>query len=412
MMSWDRARASAWEVVRACGESGVLVAAAGSRLYPHVWTRDVGLAALGIASRGAPPDAIGTLLRSLEILARHQKELGRMPLKVDAAADAAVSENSAGIDSGPWFTIAVFALARAAGRDAIAHLIDPARRAMIHTAHLDLDGCGLIVSPEAGDWADMLPHRHHVLYSNALHVAALRALALLVDEPAEAALLAERARRSAGRIDLLFGLDGATSGSAAGDRLAVLAAASPEWGISGQYATRWGDLPFYLPYVAFRAAGSHFDLVGNSIAILAGVAPPARAERILRHADQVAIAVPAPSRTLDPPIYPGEEDWRDHFRWRNLCVPHQYQNGGAWPFAGALHAAALVAAGRREDARALVDQLAAVCLDEAAPFPEWLHGTSGTSMGEVRQLWSAAGLLYAIECVESGSTGVFAELAA
>ncbi|HEY8141048.1 MAG TPA: glycoside hydrolase 100 family protein [Kofleriaceae bacterium] len=412
MMSWDRARASAWEVVRACGESGVLVAAAGSRLYPHVWTRDVGLAALGIASRGAPPDAIGTLLRSLEILARHQKELGRMPLKVDAAADAAVSENSAGIDSGPWFTLAVFALARAAGRDAIAHLIDPARRAMIHTAHLDLDGCGLIVSPEAGDWADMLPHRHHVLYSNALHVAALRALALLVDEPAEAALLAERARRSAGRIDLLFGLDGATSGSAAGDRLAVLAAASPEWGISGQYATRWGDLPFYLPYVAFRAAGSHFDLVGNSIAILAGVAPPARAERILRHADQVAIAVPAPSRTLDPPIYPGEEDWRDHFRWRNLCVPHQYQNGGAWPFAGALHAAALVAAGRREDARALVDQLAAVCLDEAAPFPEWLHGTSGTSMGEVRQLWSAAGLLYAIECVESGSTGVFAELAA
>lgn len=412
MVTWDRARASAWEVVRACGESGVLVAAAGSRLYPHVWTRDVGLAALGIASRGAPADAIGTLLRSLEILARHQRELGRMPLKVDAAADAAVSENSAGIDGGPWFTVAVFALARAAGRDAVAHLIDPARRAMIHTAHLDLDGCGLIVSPEAGDWADMLPHRHHVLYSNALHVAALRALALLVDEPAESALLAERARRSAGRIDLLFGVDGATSGAAAGDRLAALAAASPEWGISGQYATRWGDLPFYLPYVAFRAAGSHFDLVGNAVAILAGIAPPARAERILRHADQVAIAVPAPSRTLDPPIYPGEEDWRDHFRWRNLCVPHQYQNGGAWPFAGALHAAALVAAGRLEDARALVEQLAAVCLDEAAPFPEWLHGTSGTSMGEIRQLWSAAGLLYAIECVESGSTGVFAELAA
>src|SRR6185503_834496 len=151
---------------------------------------------------------------------------------------------------------------------------------------------------------------------------------------------------------------------------------------------------------------------GNAVAILAGIAPRERAERILAHADQVAIAAPAPSRTIDPPIYPGDPDWRDHFRWRNLCVPHQYQNGGAWPFAGALHAAALVAAGRADDARVLVDRLAAVCLDPDAPFPEWLHGKSARSMGEVRQLWSAAGLLHAIECVSSGTTGALAELAA
>ena len=44
--------------------------------------------------------------------------------------------------------------------------------------------------------------------------------------------------------------------------------------------------------------------------------------------------------------------------------------------------------------------------------PEWLHGRSGRSMGETGQLWSAAGLLYAMECAESGSTGAFAELSA
>lgn len=411
MVSWDSARESAWEVIGACGESGVLVAAAGSRLYPHVWTRDVGLAALGIATPRAPRAAVDALVRSLELVARHQSELGRLPLKVDAAADRPVAENSAGIDGGPWFSIAVLALARVLGRDAVAHLIEPARRAMRFTAHLDLDGSGLLISPEAGDWADMLPHRHHVLYSNALWVAGLRALALVV-EPAEAAALAEAARRAAERIDLLLWVGGATGGAEAGARLAELAAASPEWGISGQYAARWGDLPFYLPYVGFRAAGGHFDLVGNCLAILAGIAPPARAARILRHADAVAMADPAPSRTIDPPIYPGDPDWRDHFRWRNLCVPHQYQNGGAWPFAGALHAAALVAAGRGEHARAHVDRLAAVCLDPEAPFPEWLHGKSGHSMGEVRQLWSAAGLVYAIECAETGTTGALAELAA
>ncbi len=411
MVSWDSARDSAWEVIGACGESGVLVAAAGSRLYQHVWTRDVGLAAIGIAIRGAPRGALDSLLRSLELIARHQTRLGRIPLKVDAAADAPVAENSAGIDGGPWFTIGVFALGRVLGAEAIAHLIEPARRAMEFTAHLDLDGCGLIVSPEAGDWADMLPHRHHVLYSNALHVAALRALALM-SEPDDGAPLAERARQAAERIDLYFWLGGATSGAEAGDRLATLAAASPEWGITGQYATRWGEMPFYLPYLGFRAAGSHFDLVGNCVAILAGVAPRARAERILSHADAVAIADPAPSRTLDPPILPGEDDWRDHFRWRNLCVPHQYQNGGAWPFAGALHAAALVSVGRVEQAIALVDRLIGVCIDDEAPFPEWLHGQSGQSMGEIRQLWSAAGLLYAMECAQSGSTGAFAELVA
>ena len=411
MTSWDSARASAWEVVGACAESGVLSAAAGSTLYRHVWTRDVGLAALGIATGGAPAGATGALVRSLELIARHQSELGRMPLKVDAAADAPVAENSAGIDGGSWFTLAVFALARALGPGAVAHLVEPAMRAMQHTAHLDLDGSGLIVSPEAGDWADMLPHRHHVLYSNALQVAALRALAALVG-PDRGEPLARRARHSAERIDLLLWIGDATSGAAAGRRLAELAAASPEWGISGQYAIRWGDLPFYLPYLAFRAAGSHFDLVGNCVAILAGVAPRARAERILDHADRVAMADPAPSRTIDPPILPGDPDWRDHFRWRNLCLPHQYQNGGAWPFAGALHAAALVAVGRRQQARALVDRLIAICTDSAAPFPEWLHGRSGRSMGETGQLWSAAGLLYAMECAESGSTGAFAELAA
>jgi glycogen debranching enzyme len=404
MTSWERAQGSAWEAIGACGASGVLVAAAGSPLYRHVWTRDVGLAALGIATPGAPQGALDALRASLELIARHQSELGRLPLKVDAAADRPVAENSAGIDGGPWFTIAVHALERAAGKDAVSHLVEPARRAMRFTAHLDLDGCGLIVSPEAGDWADMLPHRHHVLYSNALYVAALRALARL--DPASAAPLDAAARRAAEQMNLLFWLEGATGGAEAGARLAALAAASPEWGISGQYATRWGELPFYLPYVAFRAAGAHFDLVGNAVAILAGVAPRERAEKILRHADDVAMAEPAPSRTIDPPILPGDPDWRDHFRWRNLCVPHQYQNGGAWPFAGALHAAALVAVGRTGDARALVDRMIAVCLDADAPFPEWLHGRSGRSMGEIRQLWSAAGLLHAMHCVSSGIAGV------
>lgn len=408
----EEARARAWQVVRACAARGTLAAAAGSALYPHVWARDVAVASLGMCAAQTPEGALDPLLRSLELLARHQTDLGRIPLKVDADADRAVAENSAGVDGGPWFAVAVYAASRALGPAAVAHLVEPARRALRFTAHLDLDGSGLLLCPEASDWADMMPHRHHVLYTNALHVAALRALARLTDDAVERAQLRERAGRAAARIDLLFAVPDITSGAAAGRHLTALGDASPEWGITGQYASRYGDLPFYLPYVAFRAAGRHFDLVGNCVAILAGVAPPARAARILDHADRVGIASPSPSRTIDPPIYPGDPDWRDHFHWRNLCLPHQYQNGGAWAFAGSFHVAALSASGRSARARELTDALAAVCLDERAPFPEWVHGRTGASMGETDQLWSATGLLLALDCVERGSGGLLAELQA
>ncbi len=396
----SNARERAWEVVRACAPRGTLAAAAGSALYPHVWARDVAVASLGMCAGPAPEGALEPLVRSLELLARHQTELGRIPLKVDADADRAVAENSAGVDGGPWFAVAVHAASRALGAGAVAHLVEPARRALHFTAHLDLDGSGLLICPEASDWADMMPHRHHVLYTNALHVAALRALAHLTGDAGEAARLRERAALAAARIDLLFAVPGVTSGEAAGRHLAALGDASPEWGITGQYGSRYGDLPFYLPYVAFRAAGRHFDLVGNCVAILAGVAPPARAARILDHADQVGMASPAPSRTIDPPIYPGDPDWRDHFHWRNLCLPHQYQNGGSWGFAGSFHIAALCAAGRSARARDLLDALVALCLDERAPFPEWVHGRTGASMGEPNQLWSATGVLLALACLD------------
>jgi hypothetical protein len=54
---------------------------------------------------------------------------------------------------------------------------------------------------------------------------------------------------------------------------------------------------------------------------------------------------------LYPPIRPGEPDWRDYYRVRNLNMPHHYHNGGAWPFIGGFYVAALVQAGRHDEAR-------------------------------------------------------------
>lgn len=352
------------------------------------------VASLGIAaSDDADGPGVASLLQSLKVLAKHRSELGRIPLKVDPIADCAVFENSAGVDAGLWFAIAVFVASELCGMDAVAELVKPAQAGVHWVAHLDVDGTELICSPEASDWADMMPHRHHVLNVNVVYVLALRALAKLVDSEAAHGYRA-RATRIAERINSLLWLGDVTDPAAAAARIASLGAQSPEWGLTGQYATRYGSMPFYLSYSAFRHVGRHFDTVGNMLAILAGVADPAQSASILDYAHAAGVHLPAPSRTLDPPIYPGDPDWRDWFHWRNLCVPHHYQNGGAWPFAGALHAAAQVKAGRMDRARELYAGLERVCSRPEAPFPEWVHGMTGVSMGEVNQLWSATGLLF------------------
>ncbi len=397
MSDLDAIVARAWDVVERCDPDGRgLRAAAGSALYPHVWTRDVGLAALGILAAPRSNDDVARVRRSLEAIARHADALGRVPLKVDVAEDRAVSENSAGVDAGAWFTLAVAALARHEVPDD--RLVETARRAMHWTRHLDVDGDGILETPEASDWADMMPHRHHVLFTNVLYVAALRELgAMTGDDDART-----RADDVAARINRLFWLEGCLDTAGTTTYLEALERDCPEWAITGRYVARWGALPYYLPYVGFRVAGEHCDVVGNSLAILFGVADDARASSILDHFDRVGVAAPHPARTIDPPLYPGDSDYRDHFAWRGLNVPHQYQNGGAWPFVGSLVALAQLRAGRSADAT--LEALARAVDDPKHPFCEWRHGRSGAAMGERDQLWSATGLLWVVAAREGGLT--------
>jgi glycogen debranching enzyme len=403
------ARDLAWGTLEACGLGGRgLRAAAGSTLYPHVWARDVGVASLGIIAARRSGDDLALVTASLATLAKHQDELGRIPLKVDVEADRAVAENSAGIDTGIWFVITVDQLARI---DAAAAkpFIEPALRALHWTRHLDVNGCGLLESPEASDWADMMPHRHNVLYPNILYAVALRAGARLMRLRGESGdkydAIADDVRR---KINLLFWLPDCTDPANVGPWLVELAREYPEWGLTMQDASRRGQLPFYLAYVGFRTTGRHCDIPGNLLAVVTGIAPAERAHRLLDHLDRVGAADPFPSKTIDPPIFPGDPDWRDHNLWRHLNVPYQYQNGGIWPYIGALHVAALVKAGRVAEAKSMHERLVAICTNDPL-FPEWLHAKTGRSMGEVDQAWSASGILYASAAIETGTAPLFGD---
>jgi glycogen debranching enzyme len=130
---------------------------------------------------------------------------------------------------------------------------------------------------------------------------------------------------------------------------------------------------------------------------------------------QVGLAEPYPTKAIYTPIYPGENDWRDYYRSRNLNLPHQYHNGGIWPLIGGFHVAALVRHGWQDEAHSMLESLAEANRKGRASeweFNEWLHGEHGHPMGFGEQAWSAAMYLVADNAVNTGSLPLFDDLIA
>ncbi|MFN8568230.1 MAG: glycoside hydrolase 100 family protein [Kouleothrix sp.] len=164
-----------------------------------------------------------------------------------------------------------------------------------------------------------------------------------------------------------------------------------EWSMLYHNIGTISSRPFYLPWVAFREYGDWCDSLGNLLAILTGVADGHRTEHILRFMHQVGMHEPYPTKAIHPPIYPGESNWREYYRSRNLNIPHQYHNGGIWLMIGGFHVAALVRHQWQSEAERTLVRLAKANrqgLNDEWEFNEWMHGGSGHPMG-----YGAAGLV-------------------
>jgi hypothetical protein len=154
------------------------------------------------------------------------------------------------------------------------------------------------------------------------------------------------------------------------------------------------------------------DLLGNSLAILTGLAPKARAGQMvtwieaeceaLRSRQDLAGTLPP---CFFPFVLPSESDWRPRYELYNL--PGDYHNGGVWPFVCGFYIAALVAADRQalaeEKLLALAERLKSAREAKVAyGFNEWYKAQTGAASGQDWQTWSASMFLYAAACVEQG----------
>ena len=180
----------------------------------------------------------------------------------------------------------------------------------------------------------------------------------------------------------------------------------------------------HKPYYAFWSykiyQSERFDLLGNSLAILSGIASPTRAASLaswieheyqtLREKNELGINLPP---NFFPYTKPSDPDWMPRYEIYNQ--PGQYHNGGIWPFICGFYIAALVAVGKHKTAeKKLLDLTHAVKPYRVEKtdfgFNEWLNAYDGKPMGQDWQSWSAAMYLYAAKCVETKTTPFFEDI--
>jgi hypothetical protein len=362
------AKRAAFEVLRhnASGPFDGLPRTAGWG-YPEPYTRDLLISALGIFASGDEA-LLGSLRRVLETLARHQSPHGQIPSLVHDPEDRGAS------DTTPLFLLVSGMFRKVAGeRSFLETAVAKALRWMDHQAIEDRE---LVGQQPTSDWRDEQWVLGYGLYVNAL-VHGYRKV------------LGQEDRAQALRID-----------ANRGDGRGFVTPGQPAYAL-------W----FYKVLRDPRC-----DVLGNSLAILTGLADRLRARDILhwieasctglRARGELAIELPP---CLFPFIQPSDPDW--HARYEIYNRPGHYHNGGVWPFVCGFHIAALVAAGERRLAEdkfiALTELVGLSRRPLTHGFNEWFRAADGSPAGEDWQSWSAAMYLYAAACVEDGKVRYF-----
>lgn len=418
-------RRRAQEILAA--NSGDLGIKAAGKAYQQVWARDSMICGLGLLTTGSR-DALETHRRSLETLRAYQSELGKIPHNVglpglqdpalialggsvaaplarEGALPGVTDTAHAGcLDDNLWYIVGHYCLYRhSADLQFLERAWPSIERALLWLRYQDSNECGLLEAHEAMDWNDLFANRYNVLYDNALWHLAWRCMAVMAEALGREAepfhRTADDVRR---KVNTLLWV-----GSEEPKDWERIAGERKEWLYTlRRMETELVERPFYLPYVAFRDYADRFDTLGNLLAIICGIADQGKAEKILDYLQGCGVDSPNPVRAVYPAVQPGEKDWREYYRVRNLNQPHHYHNGGAWPFIGGFYVAALVKAGRMDQAHEQLGRLARMNRQGKAgewEFNEWFHGESGRPMGYAGQSWSAAMFLYACTAVETAS---------
>jgi hypothetical protein len=349
--------------------------------YPEPYTRDLMFSILGIAV-SENQMLLKSIRRVLKTLAKNQTEHGHIPSLVHDKEDRGAS------DTTPLFLLGVGIFRKVSGESDF--LNEAVEKALTWMEYQSPSDRYLVAQQPTSDWRDEQWVTGYGLFVNTIVYSYLR----LLDQNKKA----DRMRHEMGR----FTITGGTI----------------------HHHVHEGLVVKHKPYYAFWSYKIHsserFDLLGNSLAILSGIASPSRAEEMIswieeecagmRKKGELAVDLPP---NFFPFIKPKDPDW--HVRYSSFNNPGEYHNGGIWPFICGFYVAALVAAKRYKLARKkLVALTHSIKISNTGSvdfgFNEWLKAQNGKPMGQDWQTWSAALYLYAVKCVEEKRTPFFDEI--
>jgi len=377
-----RARAAALDVLRhnAHGPCHGLPRTAGWG-YPEPYTRDWMISGLGVLVSG-DESLVQALGGVLEALAANQTQRGHIPSLAHDPDDVGAS------DTTPLFLIGTALYRRACAEPSfLQHAVDKALTWMRYQSPEDLI---MVAQQPTTDWRDEQWVQGYGLYVNVLVYLYLRMFGYDQDATALGTMMHRFNVRYTGRHGHVH------------EGLALR------------------NKPYYALWAYKVHKSERFDLLGNCLAVLAGLASRSRATELTRWIEAEcramrragSLTVPLPP-CFFPFIQPGDPDWRP--RYEEFNRPGEYHNGGVWPFVCGFYVAALVAARRFRLAEGALEALTELVRPARARaldygFNEWFDAQEGRPRGEDWQTWSAAMYLYAAACVERRATPFFDEI--
>jgi hypothetical protein len=349
--------------------------------YPEPYTRDLMFSILGIAVSGNEK-LMNSMRYVLETLAKNQSEHGHIPSLVHDGEDRGSS------DTTPLFLLGIGIFRKQSGEPGF--LQEAVEKALTWMEYQSPSDRYMVAQQPTSDWRDEQWVLGYGLFVNTIVYSYLRLFGL--NEKAER-ILQEMNK---------FTITGGTI----------------------HHHVHTGLVVKYKPYYAMWSykilSSERFDLLGNSLAILSGIASPSRAIEMIAWVEEECTAMRAKGDlAVDLPpnffpfVRPADPEWNE--RYAEFNNPGDYHNGGIWPFVCGFYIAALVAAKKYSLAEEKLDVLTQFVKKSRTDKPdfgfnEWIKAQDGKPMGQDWQTWSAALYLYAVKCVEDKNTPFFNEI--
>lgn len=363
---------------------GILAASrtqeAEARRYTRIFGRDAAICIMAMAGSGDPLLEQGAVA-SLDALAAKQAGNGQIAKYVDPEGVGADFWYLGCIDATLWWLTAVDHV-RTVGSVAPERWEAEIAKALSWLHAQEHPHFRLLQQNEASDWADIMPRSGFVLYTNALWYEVKQRYGL------------EHALETRQHFNDLF------------DPFSSQLPSYPRARLLRHYARRGQSSDgLLLSFVNLSVCGMEGDVFGNILAVLSGVTEDHAGRRILETISAASASDPYPVRVVLRPLDKGHKLWRPYMGRHKQNLPHQYHNGGIWPFVGGFWVVALARMGMADLARQELDRLIAMNDDDDWRFTEWFHGRSLARGGMPGQSWNAAALLLALDAVEKLDAG-------